>query len=1553
MLQKSSKNLIFSLSLLTALGISSCTSELPEVESESLQETVFSLDSFSKKINVRLEEEVQKKELSKLDLVKSKTNFKKVTLHYVSGNDELKELVNNITLSVPQNTPSNLQINFDLYDGQVVAKTNAPVTINKSLLSNENTLYLFEYQIGGLGIKRRVKNANDEETRNIEFHLTPKSQATHLKINSPFSETVIVGGFDSLDDDIKNRVFNKKNLQNNIWNHDEIKNLIERLDDKETIKSNNLNQESIYTLTIGKENLFIQEVVSASELTQQEKENIKLDNKTIALQKCRKQISLLSGLSDCFMRAISKIRATDASIAPKQNFQGKNLSTIQIKSIKKQSEIILISGNELEDIDATRDSFLIDTDKLVINKKNIDFESEYIYLPSTHGTPRDVVNAAPFFQGQERIVKLRMTKEGLYIYQEDQDERFRDNEHNESPVLLITGDHIDQGCKKEDETGACQEQDTRKKKWNEKQFFKPSLDKFKHLQTNEVDLFTLGQSCIYEVDSKMSHAEIKNGVINVEQIKTYKVAEQSRCMVELFYDDNLKSSSFTVKHFFSIVRLKDLASKDYESFNYPQENHQTFGFFKDQNKPKAQDYTSSRERTKYLLNRFNPKKGKIVYKLSEEFSRPENKYILDATHEVVKKLNNSLNQANTKLKIELEKPSKIFPGDLRNNSLVLITDPLANGLLGYGPSASNPRTGEILQAHTNMYLGVLRTGTRRTYKFMEQMAKEQPISLDKQNPTVAGTTKIKAKAEASERPSSKTNLISFTKSISRATEISAQAQEKLSEHGHHEGHFHTQQLNTELKIHQKDYMPIVANRNNLDQMFGRIHAGDFSNLEKETTLFEKTLDHYAKNNAFHEEAMNYNALGKVIIPEIKSIAGIVKNNGHLLEWEKLNSTQKEKAIKIIITHAYKTTLAHELGHNLGLRHNFKGSYDKNNFYKSSELPEGSKHLTPKYSSIMDYGASELNELPVLGKYDIAALRFGYANEIEMKDGSIQKVQGNDLINELDRKVYQFCTDENAGGSLECNRFDEGSTNEEIVEHYIRNYKNSYLAANLRDKRENFKSYHLPRYIQYKYYSMKNIRDSLDKYNLYRSIFGQEVLNGKCPEQYPICVAINDVYRATIKAGNFFTEIINTPDLTCVVDNGSEKTLKKFTDLYEKVKYQSSENIITSCFHPDIKKALETGESIIAEGGKLLNDLSGSHSLIRSQYDIDVRGIWADKLLAIKMLFGKMSGSDQTADLSPLSFIEHPEFGSDLFGYIAHLTLGEPLPKPNKFKDVAGNDLEISYSLDQDEYLPGRPTWFPTLVFGFPPYSGVNLNELILKNIYKSNKTTDPNLRDHTKQIRELISVYKKSYVSENVSSDALVFVDGSEKFVAGEQNQIAYTMISVMQNAIELKEISADLAKVVLDNKLTRETPDTLTDEEKAFFELENSLMTAIIEYFTGKPDPKTLLEYMQMVKNPQLAMALMNAQTLGLEKIIELFANKLELYEKKVECKDARNMSTTTDEVCKDYDLLWEKSNLILALKAQGTLEQKAESYKTRIKKLPSQNSSEYNFVEQLMDQY
>src|SRR5690606_6857473 len=130
------------------------------------------------------------------------------------------------------------------------------------------------------------------------------------------------------------------------------------------------------------------------------------------------------------------------------------------------------------------------------------------------------------------------------------------------------------------------------------------------------------------------------------------------------------------------------------------------------------EFDSQRQEQEVLLNRWNPnqKNGELVYYLSKSYNKPENKHILDATYKAMNIMNMGLARANAPFKLKFvqqkNNAKEISPGDLRYNTLVLIDDPLANGLLGYGPSVSNPITGEIVQAHVNMYGGVLKSGTR-------------------------------------------------------------------------------------------------------------------------------------------------------------------------------------------------------------------------------------------------------------------------------------------------------------------------------------------------------------------------------------------------------------------------------------------------------------------------------------------------------------------------------------------------------------------------------------------------------------------------------------------------------------------------------------------------------------------------------------------------------------------------------------------------------------------------------------------------------------------------
>ena len=161
-------------------------------------------------------------------------------------------------------------------------------------------------------------------------------------------------------------------------------------------------------------------------------------------------------------------------------------------------------------------------------------------------------------------------------------------------------------------------------------------------------------------------------------------------------------------------------------------------------------------------------------------------------------------------------------------------------------------------------------------------------------------------------------------------------------------------------------------------------------------------------------------------------------------------------------------ILHEMGHSFSLRHLFSASADKQNSYKTyNEIinifgNDILKDATPsypgpgQYSSVMDYSNVRYPSLTVPGKYDIAAIRFLYYDQVETTDG--RKIEIPDhpeenpkSIKELSEeqnvkiKVYKIC-----GGGKKydididdplCNRGDYGSTPLEIVEYNIRDFKN--------------------------------------------------------------------------------------------------------------------------------------------------------------------------------------------------------------------------------------------------------------------------------------------------------------------------------------------------------------------------------------------------------------------------------------------------------------------------------------------------------------------------------
>ena len=143
-------------------------------------------------------------------------------------------------------------------------------------------------------------------------------------------------------------------------------------------------------------------------------------------------------------------------------------------------------------------------------------------------------------------------------------------------------------------------------------------------------------------------------------------------------------------------------------------------------------------------------------------------------------------------------------------------------------------------------------------------------------------------------------------------------------------------------------------------------------------------------------------------------------------------------------------ILHEMGHNFGLAHNFKASVDGENYYKTEDeirtvFPKVDIRGLAHSSSVMDYGDYNQLTMDYLGKYDLAALRYLYFDEMEQTDGSIVKLkievdpEKQSALTEdtlQNRKKYLHCSDRLARTEMMCDRFDHGFNPKSIVQENI-------------------------------------------------------------------------------------------------------------------------------------------------------------------------------------------------------------------------------------------------------------------------------------------------------------------------------------------------------------------------------------------------------------------------------------------------------------------------------------------------------------------------------------
>ncbi|MEI8346576.1 MAG: zinc-dependent metalloprotease [Pseudomonadota bacterium] len=1168
----------------------------------------------------------------------------------------------------------------------------------------------------------------------------------------------------------------------------------------------------------------------------------------------------------------------------------------------------------------------------------------FLYVPSTSGAPKDVAAAAPFFKGDEKLVKIKFSESGLEILELEKDSRFQDNQLNHTPVLFIPSEYKDYRCVLNAQ-GECtnKEEENTQIPWYEKKYFKPSFSDLKVNEVNSLDLFNLDSTCISENGSGLINYEMGEGVINIELEKTYKVSTAFECIGPLYFNDQLSKAGFKVRYHYSLVRIDKLVTPDYQPLEYPLSYEDRYGFFKTKIKVLDQIYDPSRPRETTYVNRWNPARGVIDYYLSDNFNKTENEYLKVSTYEAFKKVNEGLEKAHAGFRLELHEAMGKVPGDLRSNMINLIDEPLANGLLGYGPSDVNPRTGEIVHAYVNMYSGVLQTTFRSVYQSMVDLSIERAQEAKQQSDQLmmnllGNVLEVDGDFIEDEGEMVKPNDSLITQNLKPHHDLGLPKQ--LSE-----------QAIKKLEMN-KDKSAVIRERilkRDRRQVMRSELMGNENEKDDLMIQEERRQQHLGKMGACTSDLINVNSaqIAKKEFPGLRNIEGIENADKTLKEWDQLNDLQKNAVIALLMPATYVPTLVHELGHNLGLRHNFKGSYDFKNYFNEAEAQEMGMHTTPVYSSIMDYSYSVLNELPVLGKYDIAALRFAYANEVKLKNGSYAFLKDN--LSEDSLYSYLYCTDENAGLSATCNRFDEGSSIREIAEQTVKQYNTGYKYRNFRNGRAEYSTSGMTGYVAYVENLFFRARSIYEDYEFYQSIFGQEAMENACKTQaeldkFPICKDIKDIREATGVIGGMFLDILKTPDLTCVIAAKDEPNkaleLVGLGKIFEDELRYSIDYLPKSCFDPVVSAYLQESYKkdedykdvdivVIGENGRYFDSHRENNPNYKYVTDISVRGNWADKLLAMKFLSVRYLGIMSTED-NQSSLLDVTSIGAEAADILSHLVLKTSLKNPLSFHNAAGATFKLPYKLDGSYVIPEQPSMAVIKHLKLPATDDVEMSKQLMLFAARYNQTQDLSYQSAAKDFVNALGIYKKSFM-DPVSGNLDNLIIDNDKYIATVPNVYAKRIISSVKALDVLKKQNVQEVKKIHGIRFLGEyvIPQNWSEDDKTAAKVPQELWELIDLAQSQYPDLDEAfwLKYAtNNLKKPELATPLWIAYKLGAKQIAKIR-------------QDIKKATAAPHDASAEVKKIYQMPEYILSAFLGGKLESLAEDYKTSITWLPVLN--------------
>lgn len=574
---------------------------------------------------------------------------------------------------------------------------------------------------------------------------------------------------------------------------------------------------------------------------------------------------------------------------------------------------------------------------------------------------------------------------------------------------------------------------------------------------------------------------------------------------------------------YSFLKAED---RNYQARRHYKEDRDIFGYFptvRTRLRRAAEDYREEDFEKNILIQRHNPEKD-VVFYFSDLTPEDNNKKCRADNDTTLGSLLDSKGEINyreigrravqywdiafkaagapkgVKL-VEVDNNGECFDaplGDLQFNSINMLDTIQATNLLGVGPSLVDPYSGEVINTTMNVHIAPFRSIV--SLEVREFLSSRLGLFTDRSNRlsrTITNNSTILGESiHTFEGVRNKfMSLIPLTlrryvadlyhfgvydkdRDLNRLTAYGAINNKQLFDFYSAYAEFNPNSREVEMvqlisdKILQSDQLVV-------GELVDRGQIRSLGAYEQRLRLIEKYRPDFYRSRMMTEDISALTTMNSMDMdikekcPEVQAFVDMKLSQAQASGAQPTITSSEENPIvkscmNKIIPDKILATVVHEMGHNLGLRHNFSGSADPRNFFTRPEIKKlynvtvDTDEKLPQSSTTMEYIPSDKDRLYFPGHYDIAAIRYGYANAVEVESNdrpnlakNVKPLTGNeqatnsgpegDIINNqaIVGKIrkYNYCTDHHASLDFDpmCQRHDFGTTPEQVVDGLINDY----------------------------------------------------------------------------------------------------------------------------------------------------------------------------------------------------------------------------------------------------------------------------------------------------------------------------------------------------------------------------------------------------------------------------------------------------------------------------------------------------------------------------------